>query len=85
MSDATELLLKQVETYCKSAGLAESTFGRQAVNDGKLCARLRAGKNVTLETAQKIRAYISRQAPQSGADNGPPTGTELQPAVGVNQ
>ena len=49
--------------------MAESTFGRQAVNDGKLCARLRAGKNVTLETAEKIRAYIDSQA-RSDDDNG---------------
>jgi hypothetical protein len=62
MSGATESLLKEVEKYCRAAGLAESTFGRQAVNDGKLCARLRAGKNVTLETAQRIRDYIDRQS-----------------------
>jgi hypothetical protein len=62
MSGATESLLKQVETYCRRAGIAESTFGRQAVNDGKLCARLRAGRNVTLETAQRIRDYIDRQS-----------------------
>ena len=81
MPDATNLLLQEVEAYCKTAGLAESTFGRQAVNDGKLCTRLRAGKNVTLETAQKIRQYISRQSPQSGGGNQAQTGTELQPAM----
>jgi len=62
MSSATESLLKEVEGYCRKAGVAESTFGRQAVNDGKLCTRLRAGKNVTLETAARIRDYIRRQA-----------------------
>ena len=45
-----------------SAGIAESTFGRQAVNDGKLCARLRDGKNVTLDTAQRIQNYIAQQS-----------------------
>jgi hypothetical protein len=39
--------------------MAESTFGRQVVNDGKLCARLRNGKNVTLDTAERIRSFIS--------------------------
>ncbi len=65
MSSATESLIKEVEVFCRQAGVAESTFGRQAVNDGKLCARLRAGKNVTLETAQRIRDYIERQATAS--------------------
>ena len=61
LSAATDQLLNEVETYCRSAGIAESTFGRQAVNDGKLCARLRSGKNVTLETAARIRDFIERQ------------------------
>ncbi len=29
-------LLQEISDYCRQAGLAESTFGRRAVNDGKL-------------------------------------------------
>ena len=29
-------LLAEITDYCRHAGLAESTFGRRAVNDGKL-------------------------------------------------
>ena len=65
MSSTTRLVLQEVEEYCRSAGIAESTFGRQAVNDGKLCSRLRAGKNITLETAQRVRDYIHLQQSQS--------------------
>ena len=65
MSSTTRLLLQEVEEYCRSAGIAESTFGRQAVNDGKLCNRLRAGKNITLETAQRVHDYIHQQQPQT--------------------
>jgi hypothetical protein len=36
-------LLQEISDYCRQAGLAESTFGRRAVNDGKLTARLRGG------------------------------------------
>ncbi|HUV23141.1 MAG TPA: hypothetical protein VMZ32_15195, partial [Gammaproteobacteria bacterium] len=64
MNSTTGLLLQEVEEYCRSAGIAESTFGRQAVNDGKLCNRLRAGKNITLETAQRVRNFIHLQQPQ---------------------
>jgi hypothetical protein len=36
-------LLQEISDYCRQAGLAESTFGRRAVNDGKLTARLLSG------------------------------------------
>lgn len=80
MSATAESLLKEVEAYCRNAGLAESTFGRQAVNDGKLCARLRAGKNVTLATAQRIRDYIGRQtaAGNAAAPETEPDGRQTQ-------
>jgi len=29
-------LLREISDYCRYTGLAESTFGRRAVNDGKL-------------------------------------------------
>lgn len=58
MSTAAASLLSDIESYCRLSGMAESTFGRLAVNDGKLCARLRGGKNVTLETAEKIRGFM---------------------------
>ena len=63
-------LLGEIESFCRATGIAESTFGRQAVNDGKLCVRLRNGKDVTLETANRIRAFIERGAP-------PPVNGEL--------
>lgn len=58
MQKATQALLTEIEDYCRSAGIAESTFGRHAINDGKLCARLRSGKNVTLATAERVHKYI---------------------------
>jgi hypothetical protein len=55
---SADSLLADIEAFCRRTGIAESTFGRQAVNDGKLCVRLRNGKDVTLETAAKIRMFI---------------------------
>ena len=40
-------LLAEISDYCRQSGLAESTFGRRAVNDGKLAARLRNGGRIT--------------------------------------
>lgn len=66
MQSTAVSLLAAIEAFCRRAGIAESTFGRQAVNDGKLCLRLRSGKDVTLDTANRIRAYIAREGEPSG-------------------
>ena len=51
-------LLTEIADYCRHTGLAESTFGRRAVNDGKLTARLRNGGRITTETLDRIRAFM---------------------------
>jgi len=52
-------LLDSIADYCRQARIAESTFGRLAVNDGKFVARLRDGSRVTPETWQKVTDYIA--------------------------
>src|ERR1051325_1100250 len=52
-------LLQEISDYCRQAGLAESTFGRRAVNDGKLANRLRNGGRITTDTLDRIRAFMS--------------------------
>jgi hypothetical protein len=58
-------LLREVGAYCNRAGLAESTFGRLAVNDGKLIARLRDGGQITRRTLDRVRSYISEHPAES--------------------
>src|SRR5690606_1404772 len=74
MRSAADSLLGEIESHCRRSGMAESTFGRLAVNDGKLCSRLRSGKDVTLETAERIRSFISenRSAHGSGSEQAVP-------------
>ena len=62
-------LLQQIADYCRHSGLAESTFGRRAVNDGKLTARLRNGGRITTETLDRIRGFMesNRGAPARAA------------------
>ena len=62
----TDLLISEIENYCRAAGVAESTFGRQAVNDGKFVGRLRQGKGVTTATVARVRAYIAKSGPPGG-------------------
>src|SRR6516164_7819388 len=51
-------LLARISNYCRETGLAESTFGRRAVNDGKLANRLRNGGRITTETVDRIQAFM---------------------------
>ncbi|CAN0574643.1 unnamed protein product, partial [Laminaria digitata] len=46
-------LIRRIEAYCRRAEIAESTFGRRAVNDGKFVGRLREGKRVTTRTISR--------------------------------
>ena len=52
-------LLEKIEEFCRKANIAESTFGYLVVNDGKLCSRLRNGKDVTMNTVTDIKKTIS--------------------------
>jgi hypothetical protein len=54
-----EQLLGEIADYCRRVGMAESTFGRRAVNDGKLVGRLRIGGRVTMETVERVRTFMS--------------------------
>src|SRR5690242_10324295 len=63
----SEALLRDIAEFCRRARMAESTFGRLAVNDGKLVGRLRLGGRVRSDTAERVRSFIERQAPANGA------------------
>src|SRR5213082_1937399 len=56
MNDA---ILQEISDFCRRVGLAESTFGRRAVNDGKLASRLRNGGRITTDTLDRIRAFMA--------------------------
>ena len=59
-----EGLLHAISGFCRAAGMAESTFGRRAVNDGKFVSRLRFGGRVTTQTVERVHQFIAR----GGAD-----------------
>ena len=61
-------LLESIAEFCRISGMAESTFGRRAVNDGKLVARLRDGARITPETLDRVSRYMALRgvaAPQA--------------------
>jgi len=73
-------LLQEIADYCRISGMAESTFGRRAVNDGKFAGRLRFGGRVTHDTVDRVRRFIASNPAPAGA---PPLLNGIVPAVGV--
>src|ERR1700720_107228 len=69
-------ILSQISEFCRQADMAESTFGRRAVNDGKLVHRLREGKRITIDTLDRVQAFIAASMP-GGVP--PPRGLEVPP------
>jgi hypothetical protein len=67
-------ILSQITDFCRQADMAESTFGRRAVNDGKLVQRLREGKRITIDTLDRIQAYVAASTPGGIA---PPRGLQV--------
>jgi len=58
-------LLKEIVAFTTARGIAESTFGFRAVNDGKFVKRVRAGLSITCNTVDRARDFIRDQAPVS--------------------
>ena len=46
--------------FLATTGATPTKFGLAAVNDGHLVANLRKGHSITLKTADRVRAYMSR-------------------------
>lgn len=53
------VILEEIARYCRGIGMAETTFGRMAVNDGKLVGRIRDGGRISAKTLERIRAYMT--------------------------
>ena len=52
-------LLAAIADFCRALQMAESTFGRRAVNDGKFVARLRDGARITPETLERLQKFMA--------------------------
>jgi hypothetical protein len=59
--DTRSQLLRDIEAFVAERGMAESTFGRQAVNDGKFVSRLRRRANMTLDVVERAQDFMRGQ------------------------
>lgn len=59
--DTYATLLRQIDAFTARHGLTDTAFGLAAVNDGKIVARIRAGKNITYRTAARLTEFMSHR------------------------
>ena len=67
----TDALLAEITAYCRETKVAETTFGRLAVNDGKFVSRLRNGSRVTSDTVMRVRSYMGRHGSAQAIETHP--------------
>ena len=59
MNNQANTLLSDIENFIARHGMAESTFGRNAIGDWKLISTLRAGRDLRTSTVERIRAFMN--------------------------
>lgn len=62
-----EDLIAEIDEFLENSKMADTTFGKKAVNDGKFVSRLREGGECLPRTATRAREFISAQTMTSGA------------------
>ncbi|WP_230280239.1 hypothetical protein [Croceicoccus sp. Ery15] len=60
-------MLRSIEAFCRKHKLGVTTFGRLAISDANLVANLRAGRSLTLKTANSIADFMTTYRPQDAA------------------
>lgn len=61
MPDIRATLLAEIDAYLERTGMAESTFGKNAINDGRFVGDLRSGerrRELKTGTIERVRTYI---------------------------
>jgi signal recognition particle subunit SEC65 len=61
----TEAILQEIKDAANELGITPITLCQYAVKNGHLAKRLENGGGVTIETAEKLRAYIREHRPQA--------------------
>ena len=52
-------IIADIEAFCRQVGMAQTTFGRRAIGDGKFVARIRSGGRMWPETEQRVRDFMA--------------------------
>lgn len=58
-------ILTEIEAFLADTGMGATYFGKRAVNNSELVARLRAGGAIHFRTEDSVRKFISENSPSS--------------------
>lgn len=74
MKTMREQILSEIDAHCAETGMSVTAFGVAVRNDPALVHHLRNDtRSITIDTVDKIRAYIRGELPPRGTDeNGTP-------------
>lgn len=64
---AQEAFVKKIERFCRCTGMAESTFGYEAVNDRSFVFDLRRGRNIQLRTVERVEKFMAERRKRCAA------------------
>lgn len=56
-------LISEIRDFLSETGMGSSYFGKVACGNSEVVSRLESGRTITLETAEKIRAFMASRAP----------------------
>ena len=58
-----EQLLNAAQKYCDRSGMSKARLATIVVNDGKFFVRLEGGGGCTIETYERVIAYLDKHMP----------------------
>jgi hypothetical protein len=64
VSSSTQKLLTEVNAFLSRTGMSASYLGKVAANNSEAIKRMEAGRTVSLDTADKLRSFMSTYQPK---------------------
>jgi hypothetical protein len=58
VSTIRDQFIADIETFLATRGMNATDFGLQAMNDGSFVHQLRRGRDVKVQTIEKVRAFM---------------------------
>lgn len=71
ITELRNALLDEIAEFIAARGIAETTFGLLAVNDGKFVGRLRSGENMTTALLARAHEFIRAERAKDRAERCP--------------
>lgn len=63
-------IIQEIDEFLAKHTMAESQFGKLAVNDRHLVKQIREGRDLRLSTVERIRAFMAEYVPAASEQAG---------------